>query len=252
MSKTSFILHLDALSVLDELDDKQAGKLFKTIKEYQMRVAERCEQDADSGFDFVVEDFVTRIAFAPFKAQFIRDNEKYEETSYTRSEAGRIGNLKRWNKDLYEDVVNGKMSLQKAEVIANNRKLSNSDNSVAKHRKTSQGDNSIANIADKDSVSDSDKDSDKENNSSYGESEILRIKNFLKTKQQIQMDRLMMQHKISKEDLFLKIDEFVEKKVSWGEVNWPNDSEIAKNFEFWLSKNPNKATPNGRSKRSVF
>lgn len=90
------------------------------------------------------------------------------------------------------------------------------------------------------------------NNSSYGESEILRIKNFLKTKQQIQMDRLMMQHKISKEDLFLKIDEFVEKKVSWGEVNWPNDSEIAKNFEFWLSKNPNKATPNGRSKRSVF
>ncbi|MEJ8582528.1 hypothetical protein JSO63_02795 [Riemerella anatipestifer] len=239
MSKTSFILHLDALSVLDELDDKQAGKLFKTIKEYQMRVAERCEQDADSGFDFVVEDFVTRIAFAPFKAQFIRDNEKYEETSSTRSEAGRIGNLKRWNKDLYEDVVNGKMSLQKAEVIA-------------KHRKTSQGDNSIANIAYKDSVSDSDKDSDKENNSSYGESEILRIKNFLKTKQQIQMDRLMMQHKISKEDLFLKIDEFVEKKVSWGEVNWPNDSEIAKNFEFWLSKNPNKATPNGRSKRSVF
>ncbi|MRM83395.1 DUF6291 domain-containing protein [Riemerella anatipestifer] len=146
MSKTSFILHLDALSVLDELDDKQAGKLFKTIKEYQMRVAERCEQDADSGFDFVVEDFVTRIAFAPFKAQFIRDNEKYEETSSTRSEAGRIGNLKRWNKDLYEDVVNGKMSLQKAEVIA-------------KHRKTSQGDNSIANIAYKDSVSDSDKDS---------------------------------------------------------------------------------------------
>ncbi|WP_394264985.1 DUF6291 domain-containing protein [Bergeyella zoohelcum] len=94
---------------------------------------------------------------------------------------------------------------------------------------------------------------DNVNNSSYSENEILRIKNFLKTKQQIQMDRLMMQHKISKEDLYLKIDEFVEKKVSWGEGNWPNDSEIAKNFEFWLSKNPSKAALGGsRRTKSVF
>lgn len=150
MSKTSFILHLDMLSVLDELDDKQAGKLFKTIKEYQMRVAERCEQDADTGFDFVVEDFVTRIAFAPFKAQFIRDNERYEEKATTRSEAGRLGNLKRWHQDLHQEVANGKISLQEAETIANNRKTSHSDNS-------------IANIAIKDKDNDNKKEKDNDN-----------------------------------------------------------------------------------------
>lgn len=90
------------------------------------------------------------------------------------------------------------------------------------------------------------------NKSSYSENEISRIKNFLKTKQQIQMDRLMMQHKISIEELHLKIDEFVEKKISWGEGNWINDSEIAKNFEFWLSKNPSKVSSSERRTKSVF
>ena len=33
--RKSFIIHKDSLSVLDDLTDEQAGKLFKAIKAYQ-------------------------------------------------------------------------------------------------------------------------------------------------------------------------------------------------------------------------
>lgn len=64
------------------------------------------------------------------------------------------------------------------------------------------------------------------------------FKSFLKTKKKIQMDRVRMQHKLTESELNLKIDEFVEKKVSWEDDNWKNESDMAKNFEFWLNKNP--------------
>lgn len=68
---------------------------------------------------------------------------------------------------------------------------------------------------------------------------ISEFKSFLKTEKQIQMDRLKMAHKLSDADLDEKINEFVEKKVSWGEDGkWKDRNDMAKNFEFWLSKNP--------------
>lgn len=77
-NKKSFLLHIDSLDILDELTDEQAGKLFKAIKAYQKQ--EKVELDS----------FV-RIAFSPFKNQFIRDNEKYDLTCKRRAEAGRKG-----------------------------------------------------------------------------------------------------------------------------------------------------------------
>lgn len=50
---------------MDDLSDEQAGKLFKAIKAFQL--GEEFELDA-----------LTKIALSPFKAQFVRDNEKYE------------------------------------------------------------------------------------------------------------------------------------------------------------------------------
>ena len=35
MSKKSFILHLDSLDVIDELNDQQVAELFKAIIDYQ-------------------------------------------------------------------------------------------------------------------------------------------------------------------------------------------------------------------------
>lgn len=61
---------------------------------------------------------------------------------------------------------------------------------------------------------------------------------YLKSKKQIQMDRLKIAHKLSSETLNFKIDEFLTKKFDWGEnLKWINEDDMAKNFEFWLPKN---------------
>ena len=65
--KTGFILHLDSLAVLDELTNEQAGILFKAIRDYNLGVEPEL-------------DFAMKMAFLPFKNQFIRDFEKYENT----------------------------------------------------------------------------------------------------------------------------------------------------------------------------
>ena len=65
--KKSFILHLDSLDILDELNNEQAGQLFKAIKKYHN--------------DQPVElEFALRLAFTPFLKQFERDNAKYIQT----------------------------------------------------------------------------------------------------------------------------------------------------------------------------
>jgi len=65
--KTGFILHLDSLVVLDELTNEQAGILFKAIRDYNLGVEPKL-------------DFAMKMAFLPFKNQFVRDFEKYENT----------------------------------------------------------------------------------------------------------------------------------------------------------------------------
>jgi hypothetical protein len=62
--KASFILHLDSLNILTQLTEEQSGKLFKALYQYQL---DKTEPD----------EFWLKIAFAPFKAQFERDNVKY-------------------------------------------------------------------------------------------------------------------------------------------------------------------------------
>lgn len=67
MSKRkSFIIHHDSLDVIDKLTDEQAGKLLKAIKAYQLGQ----EYEAD---------LTTDLVFTPFKAQFKRDEEKYQK-----------------------------------------------------------------------------------------------------------------------------------------------------------------------------
>lgn len=65
--KTGFILHLDSLSVLDELTNEQAGILFKALRDYN----EGKEPQLD---------FAMKMAFLPFKNQFQRDSVNYEKT----------------------------------------------------------------------------------------------------------------------------------------------------------------------------
>ena len=65
--KTGFILHLDSLSVLDELTNEQAGILFKAIRDYNLGKEPEL-------------DFAMRMAFIPFKNQFERDLKTYNNT----------------------------------------------------------------------------------------------------------------------------------------------------------------------------
>lgn len=114
--KKSFILHIDSLVVLDDLTDSQCGELFRAIKNYQ------------SGHEINVSEIV-KVAFAPFRNQFIRDDEKYKKTCKKRALAGALG---------------GK------------QKVANASNCKQ----------TVANVADSDSKSknDSKNDSDKDNN----------------------------------------------------------------------------------------
>ena len=150
-NKKSFILHLDTLCILDELDDKQAGKLFKAIKAYQLRESVLNYQDVDTGFEGLMEDFVTRIAFAQFKAQFDRDNEEYQKTREINQDKGRLGNLKRWNKDLYDKVLSKEISLEEAENIAAAIKNRSSDKKSQQRQKIAGAKISSLNDSDSDS-----------------------------------------------------------------------------------------------------
>lgn len=74
--KKSFIIHKDSLVILSEMTDEQAGKLFKAIACYQLKL------DCDM-------DFTTKIAFASFKAQFERDDIKYIQFIEKQSAKGK-------------------------------------------------------------------------------------------------------------------------------------------------------------------
>ena len=107
--RKSFLLHIDSLDILDELTSEEAGDLFKAIKDYQ--------NDEDLDLHGLV-----RIAFSPFKNQFVRDTEKYDLTCERRALAGSKGGKQK--------VANASKSKQKvanlAESVSKNK--NDSDN----------------------------------------------------------------------------------------------------------------------------
>ena len=98
--KKSFLLHIDSLDILDDLTNGQAGVLFKAIKAYQ-------HED-----DFPL-DSIVKIAFSPFKNQFLRDDEKYTETCKRRAIAGSKGGKQK--------VANASNSLQSVANVADKK-----------------------------------------------------------------------------------------------------------------------------------
>jgi len=64
--KKSLILHHDTLGILEKLNDKQAGKLFKAIAKYS------CNGETPS-------DLQTELLLFPFQSQFDRDNVAYQK-----------------------------------------------------------------------------------------------------------------------------------------------------------------------------
>ena len=83
--RKSFVIYNDSLSVLKEMTDEQAGKLFRAISAYHNNAAYQM-------------DLLTKIAFANFKTYFEKNDAKYQQVSLTRSELGRKGGLAKASK----------------------------------------------------------------------------------------------------------------------------------------------------------
>lgn len=125
-NKKSFLVYCDLIHTVRKLSKEDAGELFLHLLEYT------------NDLNPVTENPIVDIVFEPIKQQLKRDLRSYEETKEERSINGRLGNLKRWNLDLFNKVESNELSIDEAE-------------NIAKHRKTSPPDSplslTIANIA---------------------------------------------------------------------------------------------------------
>lgn len=75
MSKTSFVLHLDSLSILDKLSKEQAGEFILAIRNYKLTGE-------------IPSEFWLQLALEPFVNQFKRDDAKCEDFSKKQRDKG--------------------------------------------------------------------------------------------------------------------------------------------------------------------
>ncbi len=120
-ARTSFVMHRDSGAVFKQLTHEEAWLLINAIFDYQSHGIEP-------------EDRMTSIMFAPFKAQFERDAQKYIATCQARATSGAKGGKKK---------------------AANSSKPSKCYQKVAKGSKPSKTYQKVANLADSDSNSNS-------------------------------------------------------------------------------------------------
>lgn len=109
-NKKSFILYCDLIHTVKKMPIKKAGELFLTILEYV------------NDLNPEVNDLAVGLVFEPIKHQLKRDLKEWDVIREDRSAAGKLGNLKRWNKDLYDKVIKKEISVANAEIIAKDRK----------------------------------------------------------------------------------------------------------------------------------
>lgn len=139
VEKKSFILYSDLITTVEKLVIKDREQKTNYAGELFLHVLQYVNDQNPIPVDFIIE-----IAFDPIKKQLKRDLEKYEEIKEEKSINGRVGNLKRWNNDLYILYKTDKITLEDAEEKALYRKTSLSDNSDRMATKP------IAKIADND------------------------------------------------------------------------------------------------------
>lgn len=114
--KKSFLLYTDLIHTVNKMPNDKAGELFKHILSYV------------NDLNPETEDLIIQLTFEPIKQQLKRDLLKYKESIIDKSNAGKLGNLKRWHKDLYDKVINNQLELDNALNIAESRKVSHTDN----------------------------------------------------------------------------------------------------------------------------
>lgn len=118
--KNSFILYADYYDQIKDLTNEEAGILVKHLFSYVN------DEDPEP-----LEDRLLRLVFEPIKKQLKRDLKSWEGEIAKKSESGRLGNLKKYNEDLYDRVKTHELSLPEAEKLAELRKVSHREASVA-------------------------------------------------------------------------------------------------------------------------
>jgi len=119
-NKKSFLLYCDQIHLFEELSDEEAGRVIKHLFRYVN------DQNPEP------PDRITKIVFEPMKRQLKRDLEQWENTAAGKSTSGTIGNLKRWNPEIYKQYIDGELTLEEAVLKVANRKLSQPDQGAIK------------------------------------------------------------------------------------------------------------------------
>ena len=109
-NKKTVVVYTDWIDKFEELTDDEAGKLIKHFFRYVN------DQNPEA------PDRTTKLMFIDIKNTLKRDLNKYDDTLEKRRDAGALGNLKRYNKDLYEIVQKGNMTIKEAQDLAKCRK----------------------------------------------------------------------------------------------------------------------------------
>src|SRR5690349_5257758 len=96
-NKKGFILYANYIGTIKQLPDDVAGRLFKHIFSYV--------NDENP----ISDELLLNVVFEQIKNHLKADLEKYILSKHDKSLSGRIGNLKRWHKDLYDEFVSEKL-----------------------------------------------------------------------------------------------------------------------------------------------
>ena len=99
--KNSFVLYMDLLSVLDELDDEETAMLFRAIRAYNQLESENeaIRTKAVEDLEAMTANKTVRIAFAPIRKRLEADNKRYAETVQLNKANGKLGGAPKGNQN---------------------------------------------------------------------------------------------------------------------------------------------------------
>jgi len=119
-NKKSIIVYAEWLEQFEYLTDDEAGKLIKHFFRYV------------NDLNPIAPDRFIEAQFISIKQTLKRDLDKWEKTLIERSINGRLGNIKKYNIDLYNQIQSNSITLEEAEEIAKHRKASPPDSIATK------------------------------------------------------------------------------------------------------------------------
>lgn len=131
--KNSFILYNEQKEVFDSLTDEQAGRLIKTIFEYEVNQK-------------LPDDPLIKVVFISIRQTLDKNKEKWKEAKRKKSEAGKRGMQSRWgnkdngasNDELNQEATDGETTINDNDDITEDSAVTNdtSKDNVTNKRKT--------------------------------------------------------------------------------------------------------------------